>query len=131
MIGVILISIYSVFCMYFCNLNTRLPVFLNITVIPSPPLLMFYRTRRRMNQNDERNQVKMKLLSYNRLLTSTKRFTVVKERLCRSEAQESKDEASGSPPQRCPFPRRSGLLQQGYPSLQRREHKSKDNSQVL
>ena len=71
MIGVNLISIYSLFCMYFCNLNARFtPIFLKITLIPH--LLMFCRTRRKIKQNEERNQVKRKLLSCSRLLAAAK-----------------------------------------------------------
>ena len=45
LIGVDLISIYRVFCMYFCNLNARFtPIFLNITLILN--LLMFCRNRK-------------------------------------------------------------------------------------
>ena len=41
------ISIYSLFYMYFCNLNARFtPIFLKITLIPN--LLMFCRTRRKI-----------------------------------------------------------------------------------
>ena len=45
LIGVDLISIYRVFCMYFCNLNARFtPIFIKIKLIPH--LLMFCRNRR-------------------------------------------------------------------------------------
>ena len=50
-IGVDLISIYRVFCMYFCNLNTRFtPIFLKISLIPY--FLMFCRIRRKIKQSD-------------------------------------------------------------------------------
>ena len=51
-----LISIYGVFCMYFCNLNARFTsIFLKITSIPH--LLMFCRTRRKIKQSDEEPRV--------------------------------------------------------------------------
>ena len=85
MIGVNLISIYSVFCMYFCNLNARFtPVFLKITLIPH--LLMFCRTRTKIKHSDGRNQVKMKLLSCSRLLIVVKpKKAKMKPRVHRSE----------------------------------------------
>ena len=72
-------SIYSVFFMCLCNLKARFtPVFLKITLIPH--LLMFCRIRKKIKQNDGRNQVKRNLLIYSSLLVVVKHsFTSTKE----------------------------------------------------
>ena len=70
MIGVNLVSIFSMIFMCLCNLNARFtPISLKKSLIPHS--LVFYKIRRKTKQSDGRNQVEMKFLeSY--WLASTK-----------------------------------------------------------
>ena len=65
MIGMDRISIYRVFCMYFCNLNARFkPIFLKIALFPH--LLMFCRNikynKQRKGQKEEESRTCLEAL---------------------------------------------------------------------